>query len=379
MPLRLEKQTPARDSRLRSNLLAAVCAVGLTAVLTAVIYIRAAPDSEAVENAPMPVAVEEFAVQDGYQRELSFLGLTRAGRISSLGFEVPGTVARVEVREGTPVVAGDILAELDTAQLESRRAATEADMSQVSAQLELATLRAKRQKNLSATGAVSKEAFDETRLSAKALAAQLQAVQARLRGIDIDLEKSVLRAPYDGTIAQRQVNAGAVVSAGMPVLSLVASGKREAHIGIPVEKAAQLVEGDIYPLTLRGEVLQSTLRSIRPDVDPATLTTTAVFLLPPQTRALDGEPISLSLPEPVQMRGGWLPIAALLEGERGIWTVLRLTQEHGVTSTAREVVEVLEVRGNRAYVRGTLIDRQRVISDGVHRIAPGTAVQPLES
>ena len=44
---------------------------------------------------------------------------------------------------------------------------------------------------------------------------------------------------------------------------------------------------------------------------------------------------------------------------------------------AREVVEVLTVRGDRAYVRGTLSDAQRYVSDGVHRVAPGTAIEAL--
>jgi len=40
----------------------------------------------------------------------------------------------------------------------------------------------------------------------------------------------------------------------------------------------------------------------------------------------------------------------------------------------REAVEVLHVTGDRAYVRGTLNDGDRVIADGVHRVAPGTRV-----
>ena len=137
--------------------------------------------------------------------------------------------------------------------------------------------------------------------------------------------------------------------------------------------------GEVYPLTLRGVEFAARLRSIRPDVDPVTLTATAVFELPDEAQGLDGEPVSLALQERVEIRGGWLPMSALLEGERGLWTVLRLRDADGQKVGVREAVEVLEVKGNRAFVRGTLGDGQHFISDGVHRIAPGTPVSPLEA
>jgi RND family efflux transporter MFP subunit len=359
--------------------LAVALAVAGAVALTLVLHLRASDGDGGAERTPMPVTTRVFTVESGYLRNVSYLGLVKAGRKTVMAFEVPGAVADLKVNEGSRVVAGDVLASLDTAQLGATRAAAEAELAGVRAQLELAGLRTGRQAGLSATGAISQQVYDETRLTEKALSAQLNAVQARLGGIDIDLAKSVLRAPYDAVVAQRRVNLGAVVNAGSPVLELVASGQREAHIGIAVEKAGQLAPGETYALTFRGAVLRAGLRSVRPDVDPRTLTTTAVFVLPEGTPALDGEPIALNLSEPVAMNGGWLPISALLEGERGVWTVLRLAQHEGATVTAREAVEVLEIQGDRAYVRGTLTDQQSVVIEGLHRIAPGTAVRALES
>ena len=363
----------------RATVTALVVAIGLTSLFTLALYARV-DASEAVEQRkPVPIPVTRFEEQDSYRREIAFLGLVRAGRTSNLGFEVAGSVAQLPVREGSAVAAGDVLAALDTAQLQARRRAVAADLERVEAELELARLKAKRQRNLKATGAVSEEAFDETRLRAKALEAQLDSVRAQLAGIDIDIEKSVLRAPYAGVVAERLVNAGAVVNPGTPVLRLVAGGRREAHIGIAAEQTALLSPGETYPLELRGARFEATLRSIRPDVDPRTLTTTAVFELPAELAGLDGEPVNLLLQEQVAMRGGWVPLSALLEGDRGLWTVLRLERRGNSTVTVREAVEVLEVQGNRAYVRGTLTDTAQFVADGVHRIAPGTPVQPREA
>ncbi len=367
-----------RGSR-KTSLLALGVAVGSVALITLALHGRVSLDETTATRAPTPVPVAQFTTQDSYRREVSFLGLVRAGRKSNVGFEVAGSLAQLEVTEGSTVSSGDVLARLDTAQLDARREAVAADLQQVTAELELARIKAKRQRDLQATGAVSEEAFDETRLRAQALAAQLESVRAQLRGIDINLEKSVLRAPYDGVVAQRLVDTGAVVNIGVPVLRLVAAGSREAHIGIAAEQTALLEPGQSYRLVLRGQTFEAPLRSIRPDVDPTTLTATAVFELPDAARGLDGEPVTLRVEETVASAGGWLPVSALLEGERGLWTVLRLESTEDGEVSVREAVEVLDVKGNLAYVRGSLAAGQRYITDGVHRIAPGTPVQVLDT
>ncbi|MEH6589111.1 MAG: efflux RND transporter periplasmic adaptor subunit [Halioglobus sp.] len=353
---------------------AIVCAAALCIGVTFLLYARAGFSETADVRSPMPVVTQTYLISDSYSRELPFLGLVRAGLKTDLGFEVPGLLASLAVREGSAVSAGQAIAQLDTAQLEARLDAAIADRDRVQAELELAELKARRQRDLRDSGAVSKEAFDETRLSAKALTAQLQSVNAQMRSIQINLENSTLVAPYNGVVAARYVNRGTVISPGMPVLTIVSIGEREAHIGVSARRAASLKTDTLYSLSLRGQLVSARLRSIRPDVDPVTLTTTAVFDLPADTVALDGEPISLTLTEQVDSRGGWLPISALIEGERGIWNVYRLEQAGSSTITVKEAVEVIEVRGNKAYVRGTLRSGAEVIADGLHRIAAGTAV-----
>ena len=63
---------------------------------------------------------------------------------------------------------------------------------------------------------------------------------------------------------------------------------------------------------------------------------------------------------------------SVLPGNGGIHTL------HVVGHGDREAVEVLEIQGNRAYVRGTLRDGQTVVADGIHRIAAGAPVSVLE-
>jgi RND family efflux transporter MFP subunit len=281
---------------------------------------------------------------------VSYLGLVVAGRRANLGFETPGTITEGPLRPGTRVAAGETIAALDTRALQARRKATAADLEQARVEHELAGLKARRQEKLLGSGAVSEDVYDETRLRALALSSRVEAMTARLASIDIELEKSRLAAPYEGVVADRYAQQGSVVNPGMPVVRLIEMGGQESHIGVGVERAQRLEPGSLYRLQLRDRTFDAELLSIRPDIDPVTRTTTAVFALPREIDALDGEPVTLEMRETVKERDG---------------DALR---------TVREAVEVLETRDDRVFVRGTLAFGSRVVASGVHRITPGTEV-----
>jgi RND family efflux transporter MFP subunit len=371
-------QAKPKRSRYTSTMTGIAAAIAIVVLITGLLEARVALTAGVAPKNPLTVSIVQYQQQDSYSRPVAYLGLVTAGRKATLGFEIPGQIATLALREGDPVQQGQVLASLDSSALDSRRRATAAELDQARTELELAQLKANRQQELSVTGAVSKEAFDDTRLRARALTSQVEAVAARLASLDIELEKSRLLAPYDGVIADRFVYQGAVVSPGTPVLRLVELTNQEAQIGVPVAMAAQLVVGKSYSLQLRDQTIEAPLLTVRPDVDPVTRTTAAVFALPAGVNALDGEPLTLEHQETVAMRGGWLPMAALLEGQRGTWNVLRIEADGELYRTVRESVEVLDIQGDRVYVLGTLPAGARVVADGVHRITPGTLVTVAE-
>lgn len=370
----MTSQAKVQAPQTRSGLVGLLAALLLVVVFTALLYFRVALSAETAARTPLPVATTRFELQDSYQRTVSYLGLVVAGRKADLGFELPGMIASPPPRPGTPVSEGDVLVTLDDTALHSRRRSTAAHLEQVRVELELAQLKAQRQENLIKTGAVSRDVYDETRLRALALESSVEAESARLADIDIELEKSRLLAPYDGIVAERYVQQGAIVNPGVPVVRLLEAAEQESHIGVSAQRTRELEVGRAYTLKLRDNSFQALLLSIRPDIDPVTRTATAVFAVPPEVEALDGEPVTLELQDSVNESGGWLPIAALLEGSRGIWTVLRLAPEGDDLRTVSEAVEVLAVDGDRAFVRGTLVPGSRVVAGGLHRISPGVLV-----
>jgi RND family efflux transporter MFP subunit len=370
-PTRTEAVSP--PTRWRQGV-APFTAVVTVVILTSLLYAREFLYAETTTDNPLTVAAVDFIGQHEYTRTQSFLGLVVAGRRTNLGFETQGMIAEGPLRPGTRVAAGETIAALDTSALEARRRATAADLEQARVEFELAQRKAGRQAQLLSSGAVSEDVYDETRLRALALSSRVESMDARLASIDIELAKARLVAPYDGVVADRHVQHGSVVSPGTPVVRLLEVGGQESHIGVSAERAKTLKPGEAYVLKVRDRTFRAELLSIRPDIDPVTRTTTTVFALPDDLEALDGEPVTLELEETIHESGGWLPIEALLEGSRGVWTVLRLEPAEDTHRTVREAVEVLETRGDKVFVRGTLSSGSRVVASGVHRITPGTRV-----
>ena len=115
--------------------------------------------------------------------------------------------------------------------------------------------------------------------------------------------------------------------------------------------------------------------AISPEVDPKTRTLNAVFKISDGIIPI-GAVVELLLEQRVQTPGFWLPVSALTASDRGLWAVYVVNAENIIE---RRLVEVIHNEASRAYVRGLLSDRDRVVNSGVQRIVPGQAVLPLRA
>jgi HlyD family secretion protein len=232
-------------------------------------------------------------------------GLAASGTVEAtdaqLGFQAPGRIAEIAVREGDRVRAGQVLARLDSSETEARRAQAAAQVEAARAALaelergsrpeEVATARAAlatagdrlanaetdhaRTRTLFEGGAVSREALDNARLAldvAKSqrtqAAEQLQLVQkgprperieqaraqlaqaeAALRGAEVALSNMTIVAPFDGLVTVRAREPGEIVQAGAPVLTLMNPGDRWVRIYVREDRVGAVHLGDRAVIT----------------------------------------------------------------------------------------------------------------------------------
>lgn len=382
-------ETPKTRRPLWRRALSALLTLGGTAVtagiavvaviaLSGLIAARSGADESDAPRDPLPVTVAVIDVQDSYVVQQQFTGQIEPRRKADLGFEAGGTIEKIAVDEGEIVVEGDVLARLDTraldAQLAQQRAAREA----LEAQLELAELTSRRQDELAERNFASQQRADETRLLVSELQARLTEMDAAITGVEIQLDKAVLRAPFAGEIARRYLDEGARTGPATPVIEVLETAAPQLRIGLSPDVAARLELGEPLDVAVAGAPMQAVPINRRRDIDPITRTVPVLFEISGDgvDALVYGAVVRLSVEREVEGRGTWVPLAALSEGPRGLWTLYTVTDHAGDTITARESVEIVYADEQRAYVRGGLDDGMRIVTEGPHRLAPGQRVTP---
>lgn len=339
--------------------------------------ITAGSDASSTQAAPQ-THVSAMAVQvvDHYRVSRRFTGQIEAAARADLAFELGGRITDITVEEGDIAPKGIALAQLDISALIPERAGLLAEMAALAADAELAQLTLARNDTLTARGVQSIAAQDQARLTLARLNASMAAVQARLDGVDVRLEKSTLRAPFDARIGARLADAGQTIAAGAPLLVLFDTGAPLLRVGLPADLAAGLTLGDQLGIDIGGTRIQGQLRQIRPDLDPATRTRSVLIALPADAPVVLGQTAAVILDQQIAQSGFWAPVTALREGARGSWTVMAISADAGGTQRAQPAaVEVIHTDGNDVFLRSTLATGDLMIAAAPTRVTAGQAVQ----
>ena len=328
-----------------------------------------APDAATVT----PVSVEPVIFETEYTIQRQFLGQIEAATQAVLSFELAGKLAELAVDEGDSVVRGDVLARLDTSLLDAERQRLAASRDATTAQLTFAERRLKRAQDLQAEGFSSQETLDQALATRDELTSRIAEIDAALLTLQINIEKSVLHAPFSGHVGAQDVEQMETLAAGQAVLSLIETSTPRVRIGLPLHLSADDI-GDVI-VSVNGVEYVATLDQLRPDIDPSTRTRTALFALDTSTDFAFGQSATLLLQTLVRSSGAWVDLDALQQGSGSIWTVLVVEDE--VVRTA--AVEVLHLQNDRAFVRGSFSSGTQLIQSGAHRVVPGQRVQVLAS
>ncbi|MEE3099055.1 MAG: efflux RND transporter periplasmic adaptor subunit, partial [Pseudomonadota bacterium] len=348
---------------------------------------RAAAPTAAAPALPA-VRVEALRVDRvrGLTVETRRLGVVEPARAVSAAFDLAGTVAEVTVQEGQAVREGQVIARLDTSRIRARIDELTAQRASLEAQAELARRTAERQETLRERGFASDQRWDEARSEMDRIAASIRQAEAGLAAARIDLSHAELRAPFAGEVAARHVDEGAVIAAGTPVAEVIETGRPRVRVGLPEAAAARLTQGALVEVEAPDaggpRRLVAAVAALRPDLDPATRTRAALLdlLLPAGQSVAFGRTVEVIAEDWRDADGAWLPLTALREGEKGLWTALVAVPDeaHPGGHVARAAaLEVLHVAGDRAFVRGALQDGELVVAAGAHKVAPGMPVDPV--
>lgn len=337
---------------------------------------------------PLAVAAMTLHQQDSYVVERVYGGEISARRASDMGFETSGIIGKVHVSEGDRIAKGEALISLDDASLQAdiggakaRLASAKANVQAQRAELALKKLTLQRNQQLSKEGHVSGQQLDELsqQLSvseAMLLVAETQISQAEAdyRKIQVMLNKSVLKAPYNAVVQYRNIDEGSIVSPGQTVIRLLEQGHAEARVGIPESMVHLLNPSTTYQFLSNNQTITGHLKATLPRVNETTGTVTALFTLETNPSVL-GSLATMQLSVRVDSPGFWVPISAISESQRGLWSVLVVAGPEDNATIEPRLVEVIHHGTDAVFVRGTLLDGELIIPSGVSRVVPGQTVR----
>ncbi|MGF1649066.1 MAG: efflux RND transporter periplasmic adaptor subunit [Hyphomicrobiaceae bacterium] len=378
----------ARMTRAIAVLSLGLVPLGLSALGIVALKVRADLVEAQTAAPPVTVATLRLKREASYEITRRFVGRLEASRETTLAFERAGRIAEIMVREGARVAAGDVIARLETSRLTAQQAELNAQITELEARLDLARATAGRQETLRQRGWAPEQRFDEARFTVAEIEAGIARVRAALDTLSVDISHMTLVAPFDGVIGDRLLDEGATVSPGAPLATLFEDGRVVIRTGLPAAMTAGLEPGSLQPFRADGEAGPVTqlsflaqLDTLRPDLDPRSRTVTALFSVDrTEVGSLPlGAVVRLERSVLIEDDGAWLPLTALSEGAKGLWSVLTVKTINGQATIARDAVEILHVRDGRAFVRSAIPEGTPIVERGVNRIIPGQIVAMVDA
>lgn len=152
----------------------------------------------------------------------------------SINTKIPGRLVDLYVQEGVRVHKGDMLAQIDAREVSAMNAAAKAKISaakaarlQAEANLDQARRDLTRYEELYRAGAISRSMYENFQSKCDILAAVCEQAEANVEASTeafnqsaVNVGETVITAPFDGIVTTKYVDAGAMVSTGMPIVGL---------------------------------------------------------------------------------------------------------------------------------------------------------------
>jgi membrane fusion protein (multidrug efflux system) len=309
-------------------------------------------------SGPVAVIVTEVAAQN-YVDRFTALGTARANESIEITSRLSSIVTRIHFVEGQQVAAGDLLMELDNAEIRAELARAEASLKQKRSQYN-------RSRTLGETRVVSDAELEE-------LEAGVLMAEAEVRGAQARLDNSYIRAPFSGTVGLRHVSRGDLVGPDTIITTLDDTETIKLEFAIPEAFLSSLETG--MPIEARSTVYPDhnfvgRVGTIDPRIDPVTRSLTVIAKLPNDHALI--------------RPGMFLTVA--VEKERD--NVLLIPEEALVPRQGRQFVFVIEdgraverqvELGARApglaEVRSGLAAGDTIITEGTQKVRNGAQVE----
>jgi membrane fusion protein, multidrug efflux system len=213
------------------------------------------------------------AVADVFEKEVaptvSLVGSVVFDKSAGISSEISGLIANHHMVEGALVRRGDILVQLNTDFVTKDVEILKRQIAQNDIRIENALKNLRRFETLYKQDAASEKAFDDLAFEAKELQIEKERLQVTLAKKRLELEKSTIRAPFDGLILERGKNQGEWLSLGESACRLASVQDVVVQVALSEDLTPYVTLGQTltFVVPAMGREFRGKVKAIVPDVD----------------------------------------------------------------------------------------------------------------
>jgi HlyD family secretion protein len=356
----------------------------------------------ASEEVPTVTVQVGAAEKEAIKREVKAEAILYPRDQAALVPKVNAPVSKFFVERGSPVHAGEVLAELENRDLASAYADNQASSQQAEVAYQSATQKAQQdlkvfkeqldaaqkvfnnRESLFQQGATSAKDVEDARIAltqaqnqydtaqkqydSKVAEAQLTSAKAKVAGAEAQLSYTKIVSPINGVVTDRPVYPGEMPAAGTPVITVMDLSQVIARAHVSQQEAAQLKPGDAATITMPGSpAVPGKVTLVSPALDPNSTTVEVwVQAANPGMRLRPGANVQVAMVAQTVPQAVVIPAQALLTSPDGVTSVIALDTDN---KPQKKTVTVGIRNGNDVQVTKGLNGGERVVTVGAFELS----------
>jgi RND family efflux transporter MFP subunit len=318
-----------------------------------------------------PAAVVVSEVKDGFVApEAEFVGTVFYLEVSDVAAEVNGRIEVVSFEEGQRIKTGHVLVRLNADLVEKNLKGAKASYEQAISELEKARSDFQRIENLYQRQVVPEQVYDENRFKVKSLEKRAESLKAEVERLEVELQKKVIKAPFNGVVIKKHVDRGEWLSPGSSVATMARDEIVDIVVEVPEEITRFIRSGVEVRVKAGGRETVGKIFALIPRGDIATRTFPVKVRMNNSLSLVEGMEARVVLPANDRRRCLIVPRDAVLNllGQNVVFAI--------VDSKANLIaVRVIGYQGNSVGVEAErLAEKMKVVVKGNERLRDGQAV-----
>jgi RND family efflux transporter MFP subunit len=382
MPADHEHADPLRYTAPRRLKLAAIIALIIAVLILASGALSRSNASHqlsaAAANAAIPVVTIITPQTNAAPRALVLPGNIKAFYQAPIYAQVSGYLKSWTTDIGTRVQSGEVMATINTPDLDQQLVQAQADLASARADASLSASTARRWNALLAKDAVSQQDADEKNGDLAVKSATVDAARANLNRLQAEENFKRILAPFAGVVTARNVDVGALVvlGPGAPLFTVDDEHRLRIYVNVPQVYSAEITPASTASFTVPeypGQSFAATLAATAAAIDPATGSLLVQFQVDNAAGRLHpGDYAQVHINLPADHQAVTLPPSALLFRDAGM-EVATLGQGNRVVlkpvTIGRDLGTVVEIADGLTHA-------DRIIDNPPDSLDQGDQVRP---